>query len=72
MKIATSAGVALALSFLFYDQRDLAEGVVGQREEVFVASGGRQAQDPFGGGGERTEKGFLQYGGAGIGGGRLI
>ena len=26
MKFATSAGVALALSFLFYDQRDLATG----------------------------------------------
>jgi len=34
MKFATSAGVALALSFLFYDQRDLAEGGGGQRAQV--------------------------------------
>ena len=59
MKFATSAGVALGLSFLFYDQRDVGEGVVGQREEVVALTGE-----------ERAERSFLSYG-AGYGGGKL-
>ena len=35
MKFATSAGVALALSFLFYDQRDLSEAQASGGGEAF-------------------------------------
>jgi len=37
MKVLTSAGVALGLSFLFYDQRDLGEygGGFGERREAY-------------------------------------
>jgi len=62
MKVLTSAGVALALSFGFYDQKDVSrESYRGQ-----VAS----PEAPKGGGiGE--ERAFLSYG-AGFGGGRLV
>ena len=59
MKVLTSAGVALALSFLFYDQQDLS------------GESYRAVHDPFEGGVPQAERGFMKYGGAGIGGGRV-
>ena len=44
MKVLTSAGVALGLSFLFYDQRDLAQPGGGQREAYDLTRPGWQAE----------------------------
>ena len=74
MKVLTSAGVALALSFLFYDQQDLSgESYRGQPAEtvVFPPGPAGTVHDPYGGGVPQAERGFMKYGGAGIGGGRV-
>ena len=68
MKFATSAGVALGLSFLFYDQRDVGE-------ESYRGQPARMQASPeapqIGGGTGGEERSFLSYG-AGFGGGKLI